>query len=167
MDIEYSTGGKEELDLVEPLWRRLRAHHAAVSPEFSKQLRSVSFESRKRDLLKNSDDGHLRIDFARERKTGELAGYCVSSVTGDGQGEIDSVFVKEEYRGCGVGDSLMKRALAWMDGFQVKGKRLQVIIGNEKVHRFYARFGFRTRTIIMEQTENAPKMIEKDKIFAL
>jgi len=155
MDIEYSTGGREELDLIEPLWRRLRVHHAAVSPEFSKQLLAVSFDSRKSDLLKKSEDGHLRIDFARERKTGELAGYCVSSVTGDGQAEIDSIFVKEECRGCGVGDSLMKSAMAWMDGFLVKGKMLQVIIGNERVHRFYARFGFRTRTVIMEQTENA------------
>jgi diamine N-acetyltransferase len=155
MDIEYSTGGKEELDLVRPLWRRLRAHHAAVSPEFSDQLLSVSFESRRRDLLKKSDGGYLRIDFAREGKTGELAGYCVSSVTRDGQGEIDSIFVNQECRSCGVGEILMKSALAWMDGLQVQKKMLAIIVGNEKVQRFYARFGFRTRSLIMEQTANA------------
>jgi diamine N-acetyltransferase len=155
MDIEYSIGGKEELDLIEPLWRRLRAHHVAVSPAFSEQVLSVSFESRKRELLEKSGGGHLRIDFARERRTGELTGYCVSSVTRDGKGEIDSIFVKEECRACRVGDSMMKSALAWMDGLQVKRKTLEIIAGNESVHRFYARFGFRTRTIIMEQTESA------------
>ena len=57
----------------------------------------------------------MRVDVAMDIVTGQNVGYCVSSVDEERTGEIESIFVASDYRGLGIGDSLMKKALTWMD----------------------------------------------------
>ena len=40
--------------------------------------------------------------------------YCIVTVSESGQGEIESIFVEQNYRGMGVGNHLMQMALAWI-----------------------------------------------------
>ncbi len=86
--------------------------------------------------------GRLRVELAKTKAKQQLIAYCVSTITQDRTGEIDSIFVEEECRGEGIADQLMRNALAWMDQGQVKAKVLVVLWGNEKVHSFYKRYGF-------------------------
>jgi ribosomal protein S18 acetylase RimI-like enzyme len=154
MNIEYTVVEKESLDLIAHLWQKLREHHAGISPRFSTQLLSVSFDVRKEELLEKSIKGYLHIDLVKDKET--IIGYCVSSVSEKKAGEIDSIFIESEYRHAGIGGDLMKRALKWMDGLSVTRKTLSVIVGNEEAHRFYSRSGFYPRSTILEQIKAVP-----------
>jgi ribosomal protein S18 acetylase RimI-like enzyme len=139
------------LDLIMPLWEKLRLHHLGVSSYFKNHYNAVTLDLRKKQLVEKSQNGALRVDLARNWDTKEYIGYCVTSITPEKQGEIDSIYIEKNYRGLGIGDELMTRALKWLDARSVKKKILGVGEGNEGVFAFYRRYHFYPRTTILEQ----------------
>jgi ribosomal protein S18 acetylase RimI-like enzyme len=153
--IEYTEADRQDLETIRGLWQELIAHHQALAPDyFASHYARMTFDLRKKDLLEKSGKGALRIDLARERATGELVGYCVSTISEHGQGEIDSIYVVQDYRRSGIGDTLMRQALGWMDECSVTKKVLAVGAGNEEVFAYYRRYGFYPRVTILEQVDN-------------
>lgn len=150
-DIEYLEKNGSELDMIKPLWEKLLEYHRDRSQYFSEYYASINFELRKQTLLEKSRDGAIRVDLAIDKERNQLIGYCVSTLSGEKQGEIESIYVEPEYRGSGVGDNLMRKALAWMDINQARKKILSVAQGNESVMGFYRRYKFYPRITILEQ----------------
>lgn len=148
VNIDYFEAGAEGIDLIRPLWEQLVRHHKALSPYFKDFYETLTFEKRRSDLLNKSAGGHLHMDIARNN--GRIIGYSIASVK-DTEGEIDSIFVEQDYRSAGIGNVLMEKSLAWMDGRQVTVKRVAVAVGNEDVFGFYEKFGFLPRQVILEQ----------------
>jgi diamine N-acetyltransferase len=148
MTIHYITGDTELLDAVGPLWEKLNAQHAAHSPHFGEDYAARTYAARQADLLKKG--GNLRVELAQDADTGNTVGYCVSLVTEEA-GVLESIFIEADYRGQGIGDALMQHALAWMDAHDVPMKRLVVAVGNEQALGFYARYGFQSRYIVLQQ----------------
>jgi GNAT superfamily N-acetyltransferase len=62
--------------------------------------------------------------------------YCISTVSADGCGEVDSMFVEEDFRKCGVGSELVRRPLAWLDSVGASSKVVTVAHGNERALAF-------------------------------
>jgi ribosomal protein S18 acetylase RimI-like enzyme len=151
MKIEYQEIDAGALDLIGPLWQKLNEYHRVRSQHFANSFEKHTFDWRKKDLLEKSNSGSLRIDLAKDLDTGELIGYCVSTISKDKQGEIDSIYVEPGYRQSGIGDYLMRRALRWMDDLSVAKKILRVGAGNEEVFEFHRKYDFYPRTIILEQ----------------
>jgi diamine N-acetyltransferase len=152
--ITYTQMGAEGLDLVAPLWMKLRLHHKERVPEiFKDNFGRVTFESRKKQLLEISLKGAILIDLARDNNTGNLVGYCVSSITENKQGEIESIYIEKDYRRMGIGDRFMKKALEWMDARDVTRKIIGVAVGNEEAFGFYAKYNFYPRVSILTQVE--------------
>jgi GNAT superfamily N-acetyltransferase len=67
----------------------------------------------------------MHIGRAEEKKTGLLVAYCITTISPDNEGEIDSIYVEERYHGHGFGDELIKRSLEWMDKKDVKKKTVR------------------------------------------
>ena len=153
MKIEYLETNQQGLDLIGTLWQKLIEYHKTRFKHFAEHLERVTFDLRKKELLEKTRDGALRIDLAKDMNTGELVGYCVSTVSGNRQGEIDSIYIESDYRQSGIGDNLMKRTLRWMDDMQVTKKILVVGAGNEEVFAFYSRYNFYPRSIVLEQVK--------------
>jgi ribosomal protein S18 acetylase RimI-like enzyme len=65
--------------------------------------------------------------------------------------KLNPFFIDADYRGLGIGDLLMQKALFWMDHEGVNAKILEVAAGNEGAFGFYARYGFLPRKILQEQ----------------
>ena len=147
--IRYESGAAGLLPRVAPLWERLKAHHVSCSVHFALDMAAASFASRCRQLRAKAGIRRLRVDLARDGRTGCDIGYCVSSVTRSRQGEIDSLFVDPGYRGRRVGDALMRKALAWLRKKNATSIIIGVVAGNERVLTFYSRFGFYPRGIIL------------------
>lgn len=139
---EYLCGGSELLDIVEPLWKKLNELHRLVSPHFSDRAAAHSFTARKQGFLEKTQNGQLRVEVVKTKAEQQVIAYCVSTITPDKTGEIDSIFVEEDHRGNGIADHLMCGALEWMEQAEVKAKILVVLWGNERVHAFYQRYGF-------------------------
>ncbi len=157
-EIEFLEKDQNGLDIIQPLWEKLNAHHITVSKYFKDTRAVTTFDMRKKQLMEKSYEGALRIDLARDAATKEFIGYCVTSVDREKQAEIESIYVEKDYRLSGIGDSLMTRALAWLETVTVKKTILGVAEGNEGVFAFYRRHNFYPRvTVLLHRPELGAK----------
>jgi ribosomal protein S18 acetylase RimI-like enzyme len=86
-----------------------------------------------------------------EARTG-LAGNCVATVQGvvedDHTGAIQNVGVIPEYRGRGLGEALVRKAVAGFAAYGAKRVSLEVTASNRPAMRLYRTLGFRcTKTL--------------------
>lgn len=155
-EVHYLSGGIELLDVVAPLWVKNAQHHAKVSKHFSHPTDTPRFRERRTSLEEHARLGRLRVDLARLSDGGDWVGYCISTISDQGLGEIQSFFVDEAHRCKGIGTGLLERTLAWMDASGATRKRAYTVVGNERVHTLYGRFGFLPKTVILEQQSSSP-----------
>jgi ribosomal protein S18 acetylase RimI-like enzyme len=143
-DVSLLNGGAELLDRVEPLWSQLRRHHADLAPQWSASLLASSFEQRRAGLVAKGARGIL-VSLATW--SGQDIGYCVSTITSDATGEVDSLYVMPSHRGGGVGHALMSTAMDFFARQPVRSIVVEVISGNDAAQHFYARYGFVPRSV--------------------
>jgi diamine N-acetyltransferase len=149
--VKFIHGDEALLDQIRVLWEALNSHHLSSSTNFKQHYQDMTFEKRKSDLLKKAIAGKMRVDLAVDEVIGQNVGYCVSSLNQEKIGEVESIFVDSDYRGSGVGDSLMKKALCWMDQEGAVSKIVEVASGNEEAFCFYAKYGFLPRKTLLKQ----------------
>lgn len=149
--VEFRTTGFAEIDLIRPLWEQLNTYHHAHATRFRAHYEQMTFEDRRKNFHRLMKTGELRLDLAQDRKIGRYIGYCVSSLSYDGNGEIESLFVDEGNRCRGIGTALVTRALGWMDHCGAQRRRVSVGDGNETAFPFYRKFGFYPRMTVLEQ----------------
>ena len=145
-DFLLESGGFELLPRIRALWYELKDHHSRLHPGFP-DMSTPRFELRESGLKAKAAD--LLVDFVVHKSDGREAGYCLSAIHGSAMGEIESLYVREEFRGRGIGGELARRALCWMDEKHVKSKCVSVLSGNREAVAFYERFGFRPRVYEM------------------
>ncbi|HOI12843.1 MAG TPA: GNAT family N-acetyltransferase [Methanoculleus sp.] len=149
--VEYRTTDITGIEVIRPLWAGLNAHHRAHARAFKDLYARMTFDDRKAYFAGLAEAGALRIDLAFDPAAVSCVGYCVSSLSPESAGEIESVYVDEAYRSQGVGTALVHRALAWLDGNGSAVNRVSVTDGNEEAFSFYRRFGFHPRRTVLEQ----------------
>jgi ribosomal protein S18 acetylase RimI-like enzyme len=152
-NISYVSGDERLLDDVKELWESLNEHHRKSAVHFAEHYSKFTFDDRKVSLVKKAQMGQLRVDLAVNEASCKYLGYCISSVDNEGTGEIESIYVDEDYRKHGIGMELMERALQWMDNIKVKKKTVTVAAGNENAFGFYEKFGFYPRKTFLEQVK--------------
>lgn len=111
----------------------------------------MEFDDRKAYSITVAEQGSLRIDLAFDPEQGRYAGYCVSSLSENLAGEIESIYVDETYRALGIGTNLLSRALTWLNNNGSIRNRVSVADGNEDTFPFYRKFGFYPRMTVLEQ----------------
>lgn len=148
--------GLERLDQIEPLWKALHQWHTEIGrslgelrdPERSWQKRRAQYQEYFAD-----SGGLFLIAEVDNRPVGYAmlmhhVGSCAFN-TPDLVGEVQTLSILPEYRSQGIGDALMGEALRL---FRTKGLS-QVSIGvfanNDGAIRFYERYGFSVRYVVM------------------
>jgi ribosomal protein S18 acetylase RimI-like enzyme len=111
MKIEYLEKDETGLDILQPLWEKLKEHHRVRSLHFKEQFDELTWEKRKRELLNKAYNSVMLVHLAKDSDTSRPIGYCVSTISEDKTGEIESIFIEAEYRRSGIGANFMKRAL--------------------------------------------------------
>jgi diamine N-acetyltransferase len=149
--VAYRTTGIDEIDLIRPLWEQLNEHHRAKASCFRNRYEQMTFADRRAYFTGLHKAGQVRLDLAMDSGTGTCVGYCVSSVSAEKTGEVESLFVEREFRSSGIGTALVTRGLAWMDSLGIVRKRVSVGEGNEEAWAFYRKFGFFPRMTVLEQ----------------
>ena len=155
--LKISAITRAEIDSIKALWQGLNSHHLAKTTHFKEHFSNLTFERRIEALNKRD---RLLVYVAQEHC--ESVGYCITTVDGS-MGEIDSLFVKAAYRGQGVGEKLVTRALKWLEEQGCETVRVSIAEGNEQVLDFYRRFGFAERFIVMEKPHNLPSAADSAK----
>jgi GNAT superfamily N-acetyltransferase len=150
--IEYLTTDLRDIDIIRPLWVHLNEYMLTKATKFQSHFNQMTFDERKAYFLKVSAAGLLRLDLAYDPlDKGRYIGYCVSSLSAEKAGEIESIFVEESYRAGGIGSTFLTRALAWLGENGSVRNRVSVSDGNEGVWDFYKKFGFYPRLTVLEQ----------------
>jgi len=149
--ITYISGREELLDAIEPLWWQLVEHHKVRSEHFRYEFEAIDFDIRKQMLNDKVREGKVLVEIAEDYATKKAVGYCISSTNRFKQGELESIYVDKEFRSQGIGETLVKRTLSWMEQQGANAKMVVVAVGNEEVLGFYARFGFLPRQILLKQ----------------
>lgn len=152
-NIEFKVTDQTGLPGIEALWNKLRLHHLSHSIHFKDRYSKLDFQSRIKPLLEKCNNGKLMIEVAWDKTLSIPAGYCISSIVFPTlpEGEIESLFIEDEYRGRKIGHHFMLNALAWMDENKVHYRKVTVAAGNEEAIPFYEKYGFYAKTIILEQ----------------
>jgi diamine N-acetyltransferase len=153
--MKYIYGDQTTLDQIKTLWEGLNRCMGERSTYFKQHFAAMTFTKRKTELLKKAACGLMRVNVAVDELSGVAVGYLVSSVTSEKIGCVESIFVSETYRGIGVGDKLMRNALAWMEENGAVEKVLEVTVGNEQAYGFYGRYGFLPRQTLLKQVKKA------------
>lgn len=97
------------------------------------------------NLTKAIEGKYCRIYCAR--KDNELAGYAtVYNTKNKGEQYIEDIFVKEEYRGKGIGKAIIQKILQ-----DFKGKKLAIStsVKNKSAIEFYKKSGFKEYRITL------------------
>ncbi len=150
-NIKIFSDGLELLDRIKPIWEETKKYHVDKSLHFSKDLKSISFEERKKVLISKAK--FLRVDVANNIEEEKDVGCCITTIDNSNRGEIDSLFILERYRKQGIGKKLTELALTWLDKNGVVNSSIMVACGNEKAIDFYENFGFYPRNIQLSKRQ--------------
>lgn len=149
--VDYRTTDIAGIETIRPLWEKLNAHHHAHARAFKTLYEQMTFDDRKAYFAGLAETRALRVDLAFDPAVEKCVGYCISSLSPESAGEIESVYVDEVYRLQGVGTALVRRGIAWLDANGSATKRVSVADGNEEAFPFYRKFGFYPRRTVLEQ----------------
>ena len=149
----FIKGGAEYLDLIRPLWDKLNELHSDIADSFSLRFRDLDWNKCKKELIDQS--GEMLVDYVLDQPNNQVIGFCITRIykNEDTTGEIDSLFVEEEYRKAGVGKQLLERAIQWLEERDIKKKRILVVAGNESLIEYYKQFGFQPLHIVLQRKE--------------
>lgn len=71
----------QDIDTIAPLWLKLLIYHKDRSAYFKEHFSRMTWEKRKKELIDKSRNGAMCIDLAKDKITGKLIGYCVSTIS--------------------------------------------------------------------------------------
>jgi len=148
----YRVVGEDSLEAVRPLWEKLRAHHVPWLSRFAGEAPPFKFGPRKQEILAKAQGGKIRIELVCTALDGADIAYCVSTVSAQGRGELDSMFVEERFRGRGIGSELVRHSLEWMQSMGASSTVVTAAHANEEALTFYKRFGFHPRAVLLQQS---------------
>jgi ribosomal protein S18 acetylase RimI-like enzyme len=140
--ITYATIPKDSIGSIKPLWEALNRLHLERSANFKEHFSRNTFERRIEKLLALPED---RLFIGTAEDSGAVVGYVVATLPAEGTGQIESIFIDDDYRARGIATALMERALAWLSGRGCATISVGVAEGNEEAFGFYRRFGFLPR----------------------
>lgn len=106
---------------------------------FYKSLKDLDFF-----LVVCDDDKIIGYIFAEIKEINSPHAYEIKNV-----GFIDSIFIKEEFRGMGIGNNLIHKASEWMKSKGMFICTLNVRYKNVKALELYEKIGFKKDDIVM------------------
>ncbi len=150
-NILYIATDSDSINDIAPLWEKMREHHTERSGTFKNDMAARTWEQRRDEMREKARGGRLRVDLAYDDDV--IIGYCICTISQDEKGEIDSIYVENDFRGKGVGTELVKRAETWFDLSGIKVRTLLIADGNEEVIPFYTRLGYHKRATVLQYIE--------------
>jgi diamine N-acetyltransferase len=145
-------GRLSDLDSIQPLWEKLTRYEGQITPAFQAQFEQRSFKDKKAAIQKVAADGQMNLDLVKLAGSPHLQGYCVSTISSEKVGKIESLYLEPELRNLGIGQRLMLRTLDWMALYAIEKITLLAAAGNTRAIHFYRRFNFYPRNTILQQT---------------
>ncbi|MCY6354387.1 GNAT family N-acetyltransferase [Clostridium sp. ZS2-4] len=139
-----------EIELIKPLWEQLNSIHLDKSVYFKNKYEKFTFKKRIDSIYEKAQNGVIKLDILLDKDTGNYIGYCLSSIE-DNLGEIESIYIENQYRKFRLGDKLMKNALNWFESKSITNIEINVVYANDEALPFYERYGFHVGNYILKR----------------
>ncbi|MFL0269400.1 GNAT family N-acetyltransferase [Candidatus Clostridium radicumherbarum] len=139
-----------EIELIKPLWKKLNIIHIHKSVNFKSKYEKFTFEKRIESINKKAQNGILKLDVLLDNDTNTYVGYCLSSIEDD-LGEIESIYIENQYRKFKLGDKLMKSALNWFELNSITKIQINVVYANDEALPFYQHYGFHIGNYVLKR----------------
>ncbi len=148
VDLTVRLGERDEVDRLEPAWRDLGIQHEGLAEMPPTRPADESWERRRRRYLDwLARDDHLLVV---AEDGGQLVGYAVVSIgggpatwdLGEVSAELETLAVREAFRGQGIGKALIEAAEDRAREAGAAGLFVGVAHSNADAIRFYRREGF-------------------------
>ena len=149
MNVTYDSYNLKDINEIKELWKELNLLMSKKTVNYKETYESKEFNERIKPYVDKVQKGKYLITIAKSDSN--KVGYCISSVNEMLIGEVDSIYVKDEYRGYNIGEHLMKEAVDFFETNNVKKQILVVTYGNDEVMKFYNKFGFYATKIELER----------------
>jgi len=149
LNLRIETIKPNQIDLIKNLWEQLNDHHLQNSNFFKEHFKTYSFKDKCKDFP-GKPSNEILINVIYNDK--QIVGYCISTIK-NRVGEIDSLFIDDEYRKYGCGKIIVEKSIHWFEMNNCEKIHLSVAEGNESVFGFYKQFGFYPRftTLILRK----------------
>lgn len=152
LDWEIVPVAREEVDVIKTLFFKLHLYNAHLDPRFALaadwERHLVARVERALD-----DRGHLAL---LARAGGRPAGFLLAALHVDAPlwrhrewAEVEALYVERPWRGTGLADELLGRALDWATERGLSAVQLYVTTCNTRAISFYERQGFRSAQTVM------------------
>ena len=140
----------KEIELIKPLWKQLNSVHFEKSIHFKSKYEKFTFDKRMEAIYEKAQKGIIKFDMLFDSDTGNYVGYCLSSIENN-SGEIESIYIENQYRKLGLGAKLMESALNWFELNEITDIQINVVYGNDEALPFYENYGFHARNYILKR----------------
>lgn len=170
MDIRYEVLKEQDASKIKDLCNELMTYQkskASIHPEF---FDAMCFETRLLPSLKSAQanfiiaalDGKQAVGYAysniapKRIYTNDFATlkceafFDFESVQGENVGCLSQFYIRDDYRGKGIGSALFERSMDWLTAQYVKDLFIFVSNGNEQALKFYLDKGFCVSHEIMD-----------------
>lgn len=137
MNCDFLEIEKNQLFRISKLWQQLNEIHKNDSNNFKDYYDKNTFENRCEKFI-NISENNIKIEIIEDNEI--PIGYCISTIE-KGVGEIESLFIEDQYRKFGYGQQLVKSSIKWMKNNDCKRIIVSVADGHESVFEFYKKFG--------------------------
>ncbi len=145
MELNIEEIDVKDIHLIKELWNKLRIMHKEDSTYHKDHFNNMTFERRIKKF-KTINPENIKIDVLKNNK--KLVGYCISTVQ-DNIGELDSLYITEDFRQYKMGYKLVENSIAWLKSKPCDKIQVAVAQGHESVFGFYEKFGFYPRITML------------------
>ena len=136
--IKYFELPLSKIGRLEPLWTELNEIHKKDSKYFKPHFINMTFKKRV-ESLKLYNCTNIKIFVCSEKSI--LIGYAIAGIENQ-TGEIESLIVKSEFNGNGIGKKLVMHCNDWFNDQKCNRIKVGVAFGHENVYEFYMKLGF-------------------------
>ena len=140
---------KKEIATIKHLWEKLNQMHYQDSIYFKDHFQTFTFEKRCNDFADLNDE-EIKINVLMDSE--KVVGYCIATIK-KAVGEIESIYVDDEYRKNGFGKKLIKENTDWLKKNKCKKIMVAVAYGHDSVFNFYMKLGFYPRVSYLQLKE--------------
>lgn len=154
--IKYEILNETQLEIIAPLCNALMKYQkskATIKPEL---FDNMTFESRFVPSFKAASENYLMVAIdgsdvvayvyanisTKETYSNSFATFFDMSSVDDMVGCLSQFYIKESYRGQGIGSTLFNEAFKWINDQNVKDQFIFVSNGNSDALQFYVNKGF-------------------------
>jgi ribosomal protein S18 acetylase RimI-like enzyme len=155
VEFEIASSGAADIDELKALWLQMLSHHRhLLDGEFPVRRPEQSWEQAQRDYRDWLGNGAGILLIARGKASREPLGYAVCRLIDSGatfdlgavRGDVDSLVVRDQARGHGIGTALLDAMRTELVDRGVAYWSIGVLAQNSEAARLYDRVGFRPWT---------------------